>query len=184
MKNTPHQHEAKGISHLADIMLAIKKIYQDHPLPALTLCYSAIDICASLIKEDPDKDITGKEFVDWIDKYCKFDPKTEFTGKSMDIWGARCGLVHSGSPISRKSREGKADLIAYAINEASFLKATEKSRQGHAIADYHKFASKIIDGITEFTKDVENNDELRRRFNTNSAQVFNFAQWPMDSFKK
>lgn len=83
---------------------------QYHELPALMLTYSAIDIAGWL-------DSTGSEqvnvtFTRWVNSYML--PAKSLPCSALDLYGARCGLLHTLTSTSRLSGQGKAKHLAYA----------------------------------------------------------------------
>ncbi len=78
--------------------------------PALILIYSAIDAASWLCAEDPDGEVQGY-FVSWVEKYILQNGRFECS--ALDLWAARCGIVHTLSASSRLSRKGKAHEIIY-----------------------------------------------------------------------
>ena len=81
-------------------------------LPCLTLLYSGIDVVASL--EYPAS--TRYTFMDWVDRY--FLKSGSLPSTSADLYGARCGVLHSFSAESDFSDQGKARPIVYAWGKA------------------------------------------------------------------
>lgn len=79
-------------------------------LPTLVLLYSAIDIAAWLSNDDPTAKV-GKRFTTWVDQYLLKAKSLHCT--SADIYGARCGVLHTLTPESDMSDKGKARLICY-----------------------------------------------------------------------
>jgi hypothetical protein len=83
---------------------------------SLILIYSAIDITAWLNNDDPDARV-GKRFMAWVDAYIlKVAP---LPCSAIDLYAARCGLLHTLTPESDLSNAGKARLICYAWGKAS-----------------------------------------------------------------
>jgi hypothetical protein len=78
-------------------------------VPALILLYSGIDIAGGL---DSNKASVHECFTDWVDKYLL--PGSSLKCNAHDLYGARCGLVHSYSSVSNLSKAGKVTTIAYA----------------------------------------------------------------------
>ena len=83
--------------------------------PALILLYSAIDTTGWL--DSAERDATRASFLQWVDSYLlKVKP---LACTSLDLYAARCGLLHTFTPDSRLSIEGKARRICYAWGTAS-----------------------------------------------------------------
>ena len=65
---------------------------------ALTLIYGAIDALAALTRESQETRATRKEFLAWVDSYLL--PELNNGLEAIDIYGARCGVVHTYAPTS------------------------------------------------------------------------------------
>jgi hypothetical protein len=77
-------------------------------MPCLILLYSAIDIVASLESGGA----SSSAFMAWCDKYLL--QGTSPPCAASDLYGARCGVLHTLSAESSMSRAGKARPIFYA----------------------------------------------------------------------
>ncbi|MGA7194967.1 MAG: hypothetical protein WBW94_15175 [Anaerolineales bacterium] len=80
-----------------------------HNTQLLVVLYSAIDTMAWVGL--PSGDVTPKAFINWADKYLLNAASLPCT--AVDLYGARCGLVHSHSATSRGSKQGTARQIWY-----------------------------------------------------------------------
>jgi len=90
------------------------------------------------------------------DKY--IDPENTFNCTSLDLYGARCGLLHRLNADSRISERGKAKLIGYYTK-------SEDNKMGEAIQKHNKadkyasiqvekFAQVYREGILHFCADL------------------------------
>lgn len=80
----------------------------------LILIYSGIDTMAFLDMPAGQNDVTRNDFIKWTNNYIKFPCKNQVTGE--DLYGARCGLLHTYSVESKMSRGGLCRMIIYADN--------------------------------------------------------------------
>ena len=78
--------------------------------PTLILVYSGIDAMAWLDRPDGQADVTSTDFCAWSNNYL-LAPNQVLT--SEDLYGARCGLLHSHTGESRKHRELKIKKVFY-----------------------------------------------------------------------
>jgi hypothetical protein len=78
--------------------------------PALILLYSAIDTSGWL--DSAESHATRESFLQWVDRYL-LNAKP-LTCTALELYAARCGLLHTFTPDSRLSSEGKARRICYA----------------------------------------------------------------------
>jgi hypothetical protein len=78
---------------------------------AVILILSGIDSMAYLNMPANQEDVTKNDFVTWADHYIKFPCKEQLTG--LDLYGARCAMLHSFGAVSKLSREGKCRMVCY-----------------------------------------------------------------------
>ncbi len=109
VRSTPIAVKLKQITAAAELCICANL-----NTAALILLYSGIDAASWLCSEDPDGQIQDY-FVSWVEKYILSTGRFECS--ALDLWGARCGIVHSLSASSRSSRKGKAREILY-VNRA------------------------------------------------------------------
>jgi hypothetical protein len=105
VRSAPISIKFKQIMAAADLCITAKL-----NTPALILLYSAIDAASWLCAEFPDGPVQTY-FVAWVEKYILAAGRLECS--ALDLWAARCGIVHTLSASSRLSREGKARKIFY-----------------------------------------------------------------------
>ncbi len=80
--------------------------------PGLLLLYAGIDIMAWLNRPESHPDVRRSDFIGWADKYLL--PGTGLACSAIDLYAARCSLLHSYTAESRLTREGDAKQIFYA----------------------------------------------------------------------
>jgi hypothetical protein len=81
-------------------------------LPALILIYAGIDTAAWLACTSPDEGVRSR-FCRWVDRWLV--PAKQIGCTSLDLYGARCGVLHTFTSDSDLSRAGKARRICYAF---------------------------------------------------------------------
>jgi hypothetical protein len=89
-------------------------------LPCLTLLYSGMDVMASL--DALPNESNQASFVRWVERYLSINDCTP-----LDIYAARCGIVHTFAADSRLARDGRAKKIAYAWGTAKVDKLKRAS---------------------------------------------------------
>jgi hypothetical protein len=78
---------------------------------ALALLYSGIDTLAFLRAPVGAKDVKPNDFIEWCNRYMVPFLHSAVTG--IDLYGARCGVLHTSSAASRLGREGHAREVYY-----------------------------------------------------------------------
>jgi|ERR1051326_1362429 hypothetical protein len=84
---------------------------KDHLESAMILVYSGIDAFAWLNRPSNVDDVRRTDFEQWLDTYFLLD--SGFNCTSLDLYAARCGLVHSNTSESRLNREDRAHKVFY-----------------------------------------------------------------------
>lgn len=140
-------------------------------LPAsLILAYSYIDCMASLIMPENQKQVTGDDFQGWIDKYMEADQNQSYQYQGIDLWGARCGLVHRYSPYSSISDRGECKVFQYHdggnhIYERSISENVIMISTPRLIEDFYK-------AMMSFLKDLMEDAELLERAKPRFSKLF------------
>jgi hypothetical protein len=85
-------------------------------MPSLILLYSTIDIMAWLSREkDHEKNDRG-DFKGWVNSYLL--PNSELDCEAIDLYAARCSILHSYTYESMLSLKGEAKAIFYTWGNA------------------------------------------------------------------
>lgn len=158
--------------------------------PALVLLYSAIDMASWICAENPDGSIQDY-FVAWVEKF--IFPIERFGCSALDLWAARCAIIHTMSPSSRLSRAGKVRQIIYvnrggdrdvlegleAIRNAKDLHEARDRKGGRSAADISRnvvldvdsLAAAIQAGVASMLSDAESDSSLNARINERASNV-------------
>jgi hypothetical protein len=86
-------------------------IRQKCVVSAVTLIYTSIDALAALTRPLNSKRVRPSDFKKWVDDFLLAHVGSTIT--AADMYGARCGIVHTYSPVSDSSRNGDAKEIVY-----------------------------------------------------------------------
>ncbi len=93
-------------------------------LSSLCLLYSLMDVTASLERRSGEG--TKSAFVRWVDENMLKGRSSPYS--ALDLYGARCGVLHSFTPDSDLSREGQARKVIYAWGTARAEDLAETAR--------------------------------------------------------
>ena len=100
-------------TNIAHLQAACEVLLASHlNMPALLLIYAGIDILGALNRPADKSEQSGDDFISWADQY--LSPAQTLGCTSDDLWGARCGPLHSYTSESRRSRSGAVKQIQYA----------------------------------------------------------------------
>lgn len=80
--------------------------------PALILLYSGIDAMAWLSSPAGQEDVSRSDFLKWCEKYL-LHPTADKNVTPLDLYAARCGLVHQHTADSKLYRKGEVTKLFY-----------------------------------------------------------------------
>jgi len=83
---------------------------EDHDA-ALILLYTLLDILASLSRPNGQLETTSDDFMRWVEEYLL--PGNPLTCSAEDLWGFRCGMLHTLSEESSHTRKGKSRIVLH-----------------------------------------------------------------------
>lgn len=78
---------------------------------AVTLMFSTVDALAALSRPQTQAETNRDIFIEWVDKYLLLTSRLQCT--AIDLYGARCGVLHTYSPESGLSLRGQARPVFY-----------------------------------------------------------------------
>ena len=172
-KPTPEQMLKARVN---EFTLAIKLLLDaKHTLPALVLMYTALDVFGSLLRPESEDDTKGDYFRKWVDDYMLSHCRVPYS--AADLWGARCGLLHTHTAASRDSRHGKARQLHYYRANVPLPVATQQAMKAaddedRLFVDVDGLHSAFVAASHRFLTAVEPDSELKKRVLHHSAKVF------------
>lgn len=147
------------------------------PSAALSLMYIALDTAASLDyrlrKARP-----SARFVKWVDRYIV--GSGDLPCSALDLYGARCGLLHMYSARSHLSSKGHVAEIWYTFHdrEADMLREAVRERELEQVVvlSLDSLTSAVANGITAFISDLESDQSLADWAISKAKQTFQFIE--------
>jgi hypothetical protein len=148
------------------------------PNPALILLYVGIDAFGALGRPVGRHRSPRKDFESWVDRYMiKGLPVT-----SMELYGARCGILHTLGPDSTLSMDGRVRPIIYAWGnqeaESANIVLQEVAKRNPAITavmlKVENLADTFVEGMSAFEKDVDADPLLKSAVAARAAKMFGY----------
>ncbi|UTA53166.1 hypothetical protein L3D22_12365 [Lysobacter soli] len=142
---------------------AITTLYQRELYgQVLILIYAAIDTAGLLDAPPSQTTASGESFKNWTKKYLLVQPNIEFD--EVDLWGARCAVLHTFTSQSNLSNAGKAKELQYYSGDKESPAAKQfvsiaKTMQGgkHLPVHYEDFLQAFFAAIRAFVHDLDAN---------------------------
>lgn len=128
-------------------------------LPSLILIYSGIDIAGWLDAEREDEPVS-QSFARWVNRYLL--TAKPFKCTAVDLYAARCGLVHTLTPEAKLVEQKKARYLGYAwgnATAAALQQATDPTETRMVAVHVNELFEAFQLGLTSFIEDVCKDDQ-------------------------
>src|SRR4029077_12302133 len=101
----------------------------DFVTPFLIILYCTIDTMAWLSLPDERETVERSDFIEWVNNHTLRNQIGPC--RAEDLYGARCGLLHSYNPMSALSRERKVKEVYYLRGFAADRWETQQELNKH-----------------------------------------------------
>ena len=154
-------------------------------ISSLILLYSGIDIVSWLNRPASKKQSSRKDFIAWVDGYLLPNPNIKC--RAIDLYAARCAIVHSYSFSSRLSKYGEAKEIYYSWGKANIKSLhndiDRRLKKSAAAIHINDFLEAFKKGIEKFMLSVKN-DKEKGKIVCGRASKYFFVNMSSDIYKK
>lgn len=145
-----------------ELIESIEDCYAKHRfISCLILLYSGIDAMASL---DAGGRAAGPAFRHWVNQYLlKANP---LPCTALELWGARCGVVHTFTAQSDLSRHKKVRMVVYAwgnYNAEDLTEAAQLMQQPYVGISLRELIDAFRRGLVAFEDDLSHYPERLRK---------------------
>jgi hypothetical protein len=140
---------------------------------ALALLYSGIDTLAFLRAPVDAKDVKPHDFIEWCNRYMVPSLSSAVTG--IDLYGARCGILHTSSAASKLGREGQAREIWYHFKGRAGVNLMTNTPQPSLMLEIEALADAFGKGSQQFVTDLERDPAQRTIAEQRVGQFFRWG---------
>jgi len=145
-------------------------------IPCVALAYTLIDSLAWLLYGDMGLG-SGKRFTMWVEQYLL--PELPCECSALDLYAARCAILHTLSSESHLNRAGRAKAFVYStglssskIEEAASVLFPNDKTIG---LDVNAFVAALRIAAAKFEKQVQSDAEMRRAVGTRFQKKYAFV---------
>jgi len=154
-------------------------------ISSLVLLYSGIDIMAWLNRPVSKEFATKEDFIRWVDDYLLPNPNIKC--EAIDLYAARCAIIHSYSFSSKLSKRGEAKEICYAWGKANvevLQNDLDRRYKKPAIAIHiDDFLEAFKEGVEKFKLSIKS-DKEKEKIVCGRANKYFFTSMPSDIYRK
>ncbi len=142
---------------------------------SIILTFSAIDAMAFLAMPMVNKEVHRNDFINWVDKYMKTDSRQSYQYIGIDLYGARCGIVHRYGAESRLSEEGKCKKFVYHNgSEHIYRPNVEKNL---VLISVRRFTQDFFKAVAGFLGDIKKDQDLKIRVDSRILNLFGISKY-------
>jgi len=141
------------------------------PTGTVLLTYCAMDAMAFLSMPEGKQKVGRPDFKNWVEKYMKTDPEQPYQYDKEDLYGARCGIVHTYGAESDLSRENKCKKIVYKPNCLKHFYEPTK-HPDLVILRLDLFIRDFYDAVDKFLVNLEKGENLKNRVEARLPNLF------------
>lgn len=143
---------------------------------ALALIYSGIDTFGLLAAPPAIEDAGSDTFKQWCEKYIlpRVQPLEGGPVTAIDLWAARCGVLHTSTPLSALERAGKAHQIWYRLNGSAGVNLIMNTALPPLGIDIQNLATAFKEGGIACITDINQNAMAYQAADTRSQH---FLRW-------
>jgi len=110
---------------------------------SLVIAYSAIDTLGLLDAPKEQVSSSGQSFKNWATAYLLVQPGINFS--AVDLWGARCAVLHTSTSESDLSRSGAAKKLVYYNGDSNHPAAIDFVQRTNRVGGGQYIAANIED---------------------------------------
>jgi hypothetical protein len=151
-------------------------------MPALILLYSAIDSISWIASDDENQPV-GKRFSIWVNTWML--QKYPLPCTANELYAARCGILHTLTPVSDLSEKKQVNQISYAWGTAKQKDLDESIK----LLDYPSLVAVHIDdifhsfrnGFADFIESLEEDDNKKALFTHKAGKHFAYLEMSLIS---
>jgi hypothetical protein len=146
------------------------------PEAMLTIMYSGIDSFGLLAAPTGVLDASGNTFKQWCEKYIltRLQSVDGTPITSTDLWAARCGILHTSTPLSQLERDGKARQVFYQFKDKTLVNMILNAPKMPVRIDIANLGFALKEGGIAFLTDLKN-DPPSQKLADDRAQ--HFLRW-------
>jgi hypothetical protein len=144
---------------------------------ALVMAYVGIDCMAYLSMPAENQTQKRQDFIDWVDKYLVGHPDQIYKYRGIDVYGARCAMLHSyGSKAAYHQQNPNTRFFAYHDGGRHLHDQAVDPRM--VLIGTASFLNDVCSGMGNFMEACEQSLELRQRVAPRLANVLNTIPVP------
>jgi hypothetical protein len=161
---------AGGYTPLIQLLSEIGKAWDaEATVAALAMVYVGLDTMALLACPVGQQSQSRADFIAWVDQYLKADPASEYQYEGIDVYAARCAVLHSyGSVADLHRKANPPRKFGYTDNGLHKKDDAERFVIISVAVLIHDFSK----AMRKFVNEIRTDPELKRRVDSRVGSLF------------
>jgi len=143
---------------------------------AVTLMFSTIDALAALTRPVKQLDTNSTIFREWTIRFLQPDRRLGCT--AQDLWGARCGVLHTYSPEANVAAKQGARRIFYRWRAGPPVDATRQIPAGSLVLVAEDLHAALVDGARDYMLAAMAEPHLKDRLQAHLPPLLCYEPFP------
>lgn len=144
---------------------------------ALAMAFISIDTMTFLSLPDGVEAQGRMDFINWVDAYLKGHPDQPYQYRGIDVYGARCAMLHSfGSAAQFHDRYGEALLFGY--HDGGMHMHNPEVDPRLVMIGSASFLNDVVSALSNFMEACSTSPELKARVEPRLARVLAVVPLP------
>jgi hypothetical protein len=139
---------------------------------AVALIFAAIDALAALTRPKDAENTTSDVFKGWVESYVL--PDSDLSCSASDLYGARCGILHTYNADSALSRKGAARKLIYHWR----IGPLPDDKDGELLIEIEKLYGCFKAGVQNFMVAASTDSEIGDRVSAHLPSLLCYRPWP------
>ncbi|MDE2465345.1 MAG: hypothetical protein KGO02_16775 [Alphaproteobacteria bacterium] len=136
---------------------------------AVTLIFAAIDALAALTRPTTQPETDGEIFRAWATRY--INPAVRLHCSAQDLWGARCGVLHTYSPEATRAAKLGARRVYYEWRQGPPADAVRTLPADAIVLIVENLYEALVDAANAYMHDIAADAQLALRVNVHLASL-------------
>jgi hypothetical protein len=115
---------------------------------AVILIYAGIDSMAYLGLPEGQTEVKGEDFIRWADRYIRLPSYQQLSGE--ELYGARCGMLHTSGIESKRSRAGRCRVVGYTYRGVPGAVYDRNVHPNFVLVSVEALKAAFFAGVNEF----------------------------------
>ena len=139
-------------------------------MAAVSLCYVCIDTMAFLSMPANRTNTKKGDFIQWVDTYLKQHPDQPYNYRGIDVYAARCALLHTwGAEAELHRNDSSVTMFGYSDGGLHAYNPDVSDRL--VIIGAVSLINDVMIGVETFLKTALEDEELRERLESRADKV-------------